>query len=405
MNILFMSLLDFDSLSERNIYTDLLRQFVINGHDLAVISPFEKKAVKTEKVIKEHNCTIIKIKIGNIQKVNIVEKGISTMMLENQIIHGIKKYLNTKKFDLVLYTTPPITFQNAISFVKRRDKAVTYLLLKDIFPQNALDLGMLTTKGWKGWIYNYFRNKECNLYRISDYIGCLSQANVDYILKHNPFVRKDHIEVCPNSIEVMTYHDEVDRIVMREKYGIPKDKKIIVYGGNLGKPQGIKDLLLCIRECETKNIFFLIIGSGTEYKYLEQYVKERKPYNLKIMPGLPKEEYEMLVRCCDVGLVSLDKRFTIPNFPCRMLSYMQASLPVLAMTDVNTDIRKAIEEGEFGYWCESGDVNGFSDLCRKMQDNKSLTQMGKNARKYLENFYSVERGYEIIMRHMQKKIG
>lgn len=405
MNILFMSLFDFDSLSEHNIYTDLLRQFVINKHSIDVISPYEKKTDKKEGIIKEENCTIIKLRIGNIQKTNFVEKGISTLMLESQIIHGIKKYLNKKKYDLILYTTPPITFQRAISYVKRRDNAVTYLLLKDIFPQNALDLGILTTKGCKGLVYNYFRKKECSLYRISDYIGCLSQANVDYVLKHNPFVHKESIEVCPNSVEILTYDDMVDKELMREKYNIPKKKKVIVYGGNLGKPQGIGDLLLCISKCEAENIFFLIIGSGTEYRHLEQYIKERKPHNLKILPGLPKEEYEMLIRCCDVGLVSLDKRFTIPNFPCRMLSYMQASLPVLAVTDVNTDIRKAIEEGKFGYWCESGDVNTFSDLCRKIQNNKSLIHMGKNARRYLEDFYSVERGYEIIMRHTQKKIG
>ena len=60
----------------------------------------------------------------------------------------------------------------------------------------------------------------------------------------------------------------------------------------------------------------------------------------------------VLANSCDVGLIFLDKRFTIPNFPSRLLSYMQASMPVLAATDVNTDIGKVIEEGESDIGCE-----------------------------------------------------
>lgn len=90
------------------------------------------------------------------------------------------------KFDLIIYSTPPITFQRAVEYVKERDNAQTYLLLKDIFPQNAVDIGILSKNGWKGLIYKYFRKKEKKLYGISDRIGCMSEANCKYILSHNP---------------------------------------------------------------------------------------------------------------------------------------------------------------------------------------------------------------------------
>lgn len=410
MNILFMSLLDFDSLKGRNIYTDLLRQFVANGHKVTVISPYEKRTGKKEGRVKEQNCVIIKFKIGNTQKVNFVEKGISMLMLERQMVQGIKRYLRGEKFDLILYTTPPITFQKAISYIKKRDNAKTYLLLKDIFPQNALDLGILSTKGWKGLFYRYFRYKERRLYRISDYIGCMSQGNVEYVLQHNPEVKtrndkekkekgKEIIEVCPNCIEPIDINiSEEERVELRRKYGIPLDKTVFIYGGNLGKPQGIKDLLYCICRCEIENSFFLVIGSGTEYKYLEKYVEEKKSDNLLILPGLPKEEYERVAKCCDVGLVCLDRHFTIPNFPSRILSYMQESIPVLAMTDANTDLREVIAEGNFGYWCENGDVEAFNLLCGKLQKKELLDDLGDNARRYLEEHYTAKIGYEIIMK-------
>ena len=195
MNVLFLTLLDFDSLDERNIYTDLLREFAKHGHNLFVISPVERRKNQETKLLKTDKATILKLKIGNTQKTNIIEKGISTISIEPQFIACIKKYFSDVKFDLVIYSTPPITFCNAIEFVKKRDGAKTYLLLKDIFPQNAVDIGMMSKNGIKGLIYKVFREKEKKLYRVSDYIGCMSQANVDYVLKHNPEINPEKVEI------------------------------------------------------------------------------------------------------------------------------------------------------------------------------------------------------------------
>ena len=115
-----------------------------------------------------------------------------------------------------------------------------------------------------------------------------------------------------------------------------------------------------------KGVYFLIIGSGTEYGKLKKYINEDKPRNVKLMQQLPKEDYDKIVSSCDIGLIFLDYRFTIPNFPSRLLSYMAAKLPVLACTDPNTDIGKLIIEGKFGWWCESNDVDVFVDIINKV---------------------------------------
>ena len=115
------------------------------------------------------------MQIGNIQKTNLIEKGISTLEIEQQYINAIKKYFNNEKFDLVLYATPPITFCKVIEFVKKRDGAFAYLMLKDIFPQNAVDLCMLKKSGFRGIAYKYFRSKEKHLYEISDKIGLITR--------------------------------------------------------------------------------------------------------------------------------------------------------------------------------------------------------------------------------------
>lgn len=400
MNVLFLTLLDFDSLDERNIYTDLLREFAKHGHNLFVISPVERRKNQETRVIKTERATILKLKIGNTQKTNIIEKGISTISIEPQFIAGIKKFFSDVKFDLVIYSTPPITFCNAIEYVKKRDGAKTYLLLKDIFPQNAVDIGIMSKSGIKGLIYKVFRNKEKKLYRISDYIGCMSQANVEYVLKQNPGINPEKVEICPNSVEVVDMSvDEKTRGEIRRKYAIPLDKTVFVYGGNLGKPQGIDFMIECLKsQKKNKEVYFLIVGDGTEYGKIETYVESDKPSNVRLMKRLPKEDYDNMVAACDVGMIFLDHRFTIPNFPSRLLSYMQAKIPVLAVTDPNTDIGKAIVDGGFGWWCESNDVEGFKKAIQIIA-NADISRYGENGFIYLNNNYKARDAYQTIINH------
>ncbi len=398
MNILFLTLLDFDSLAERNIYTDLLRKFYQEGHGVYVISPVErKKHAKTRLLRTDCRLAILKLRIGNIQKTNVIEKGITTVLLESAFISAIKRFYGDVVFDLVLYSTPPITFQRAVSYVKQRDSATTYLMLKDIFPQNAVDIGMLAKHGVKGLLYRYFRKKEKKLYQESDYIGCMSEANVAYVRKHNPEIVPDKVEVCPNCIEPIfrTFSDKEKKSI-RKKLGLPENKLLFIYGGNLGKPQGIPFLVQCLRSAASNSdVYFLIVGTGTEYDILERFSLSEKPKNIKIMKALPKDEYEEMTYAADVGLIFLDYRFTIPNFPSRMLTYMQAGIPVLAVTDENTDIGKVITEGGFGWWCKSNQVQGFIKIMKTVL-SADLSALGKNAFVYMMEHYTVEQVYQII---------
>ena len=402
MNVLFLSLGKYWSINESEGYTDLLREFVKNGHKVFILSPTERREGKKTQLIKEKGSVILKVKTGNIQKTNFIEKGISTVLIEQQFLNAVKKYFSRVHFDLVLYPTPPITFVKVVEYIKKRDNAKTYLLLKDIFPQNAVDIGIISKNGLKGILYKYFRGKERKLYSISDVIGCMSQANVNYVLNHNSDVPSAKVEICPNVIEVIDKSiTEEERIRIRKKYDLPINKKIFVYGGNLGRPQGIDYLIKCIRSQKTsKDAFFFVVGDGTEYSKLERFYESQKQTNFKLLKRLPKEDYDAVVASCDVGLIFLDHRFTIPNFPSRLLGYFQAKLPVLAVTDPNTDIGTVVEQGGFGWWCESNDVKMFARTVKKII-NTNTTAMGENGYRFLKNNYTAEKGYEIIMKRLK----
>ncbi len=404
MKVLFLTIGRMENIENKGIYTDLLRCFRKNGHQIYTISPYERREKKKTALTQENDVTMLHVKIGNITKCGLVEKGISTLLIEQQFISAIKKYFKNVKFDVVIYSTPPITFVNAVKFLKKRDHAKTYLLLKDIFPQNAVDIGMMPKSGPKAFLYHFFRWKEKKLYAISDKIGCMSQANVEYILSNNAEVRSEKIEVCANSIEVCDERlTPEQKTQFRQQYGIPTDKTVFIYGGNLGRPQDIPFVIECLKAnaCYDDR-YFVICGNGTEYPKLKAYIDTEHPKNILLINGLPKNEYDRFVGCCDVGLIFLDHRFTIPNFPSRLLAYMQKGMPVLACTDRRTDIGEVITNGGFGWWCESVSTDRFVEKIDEAL-HADLGALGKNAFAYLVENYTVERSYETIMKFIRQE--
>ena len=413
MNVIFLTMSRVRDITVRGIYSDLMRKFRDEGHCVYIVTPYERSLGKATELYELDGVHILGVKTLNLQKTSIIEKGVGQVLVESQYKRAIKKYLSELKFDLILYSTPPITFPNVIAYLKLKNpEANTYLLLKDIFPQNAVDMGMMSKKGVKGLLYRHFRSKEKKLYRLSDHIGCMSPANVEYLLKSNPGIAQERVEVAPNSLELapeLSASDErkkhlIEMGYIRNKYNLPTHKPIFIYGGNLGKPQGIDFLIKCLDNNKMRDdVFFLIVGDGTEYDKIATWVTKVHEHqdnsNVKLMQRLPKDDYDMLVRSCDVGLIFLDYRFTIPNFPSRLLSYLESKIPVLCATDSNCDMGRIADENGFGYWCESNDVAAFTSLVDKMLGSDRKV-MGEKGYAFLKANYLVDNTYNAIMSHV-----
>lgn len=406
MNILFLTMSSgLKDLETRGIYTDLMRKFRDEGHEVYIIYPNERRTGLPTILSESHGVHGLGVRTLNLTKTSVVEKGIGQLMLERLFKRALKRFFGGVKFDLILYSTPPITFNNVIRYAKKKSdgQTKTYLMLKDIFPQNAVDMGMLSTTGVKGVLYRMFRRKEEELYRISDHIGCMSPANIHYVLEHNPEVEPEKVELCPNSVELCDKESKCQRnkesYSIRVKYGLPEDRPIFIYGGNLGVPQGIPFLIECLEaNADREDCHFVVVGTGTYYQRLAEWHKARRPKVVTVMKGLPKEDYDHLVKACDIGLIFLDYRFTIPNFPSRLLSYLENKMPVIACTDPNSDIGSIAEENGFGLYVPSNNVNAFTLAVNNMLAS-NITVMGDNGYRFMCDNYLVEHSYNQIIKH------
>lgn len=405
MNVLFLTMSSaLKNIETSGIYTDLMRKFRDEGHEVYIMYPRERRTGLPTALQHEGRVHTLGVKTFNVTKTNIVEKGVGQVLLENQFRTALKKYFKKVRFDLILYSTPPITFTKVIKYAKQRNPhAITYLLLKDIFPQNAVDLGMLPKTGLKGLLYKSFRAKEKELYRVSDYIGCMSPANVTYVLKHNPEIPADKVEVAPNSYDIPKSHERLktEDNAIRQKYHLPVDKPIFIYGGNMGRPQGIPFLVNCMKAVKDReDCYFVIVGDGTEYPKLEAFIRDDQPTAVSVFKKLPKEDYDKLAGACDVGLIFLDYRFTIPNYPSRLLPYLMEHKPIIAATDPNCDTGTLAEANGYGFYCPSNSVDAFVHTVDRMLAS-DIKQLGENGYCFYLNNYTTTHTYDAVMRHVK----
>ena len=402
MRIIFLTMVNLTEVDTHGIYQDLMRKFRDEGHEIYIVSPRERRMGENTHLYETGGVHILGVRTLNLQRTNAIEKGIGQVLVETQFKKAIKKHLGNIKVDLILYSTPPITFPKVIQYLKESNpQAKTYLLLKDIFPQNAVDLGMMSKSGLKGILYRFFRKKEKKLYALSGHIGCMSPANVWYVLEHNQEVKPEKVEVAPNSYDIQepVVLNNEQCISIRQKYNLPTNRPIFIYGGNLGKPQGIPFLLKCLNaNADREDCHFVVIGNGTEYGKLETWYKTKQPKSVSVFQRLPKEDYDQLVRACDVGLIFLDYRFTIPNYPSRLLPYLMEKKPIIVATDPNCDTGSIAEQNGYGYWCPSNDVSAFTQCVNKMLKS-DLAQMGECGYQFYLNNYTVEHTYNAIMKH------
>ncbi len=390
MNVLFVSMLGID-LKEGGIYSDLINALLNSGHKVFLVDDQPIKNIDK----KHKNLIIISTGISITKFKNRYIKGLISLVLEFIIMFTMKFKLSHESIDLLLYATPPIMYTHILKFCKKRYRCMTFLMLKDIFPQNAVDEGILTSDSI---MYKYFRRKEKELYHLSDYIGCMSAENIRYLLTNNSEINEDKVILFPNSIQLQSYKlrkQSIDKL--RERLGIDKNKIVFVFAGNLGIAQGIPFLTKVIRAVANHpNIVFLIVGQGTHAESLKELAKTQK--NVLFLDKLSKKKYSLLLALCDVGIVSLGHMYTIPNYPSRILSYMEAALPIVAFTDKVTDIRSLVEkEAKCGFWSPADNLKAAVNKIEFLSsDEKLRTWMGQNGRRYCKKHFDVNKNVKIL---------
>ncbi|WP_443864247.1 glycosyltransferase family 4 protein [Fusobacterium ulcerans] len=180
-----------------------------------------------------------------------------------------------------------------------------------------------------------------------------------------------------------------------------------MFGGNMGKPQKLENILSLAEKClELPEVKFIFAGNGSERERLKKIAMDKKLKNIRFIDQLPREDYEKFTSACNIGLVSLDERFTVPNFPSKTTDYFKLSLPILASLDKCSaaDYGKFLEkEVRGGIFAEAGNIEDLYEKFLTLYNSKDLRkQLGNNGRGYYEEHLGVDKAYKTIMNIIKK---
>ncbi len=375
--------------SGSHLIYELAQELRVQGHTVNVVTSYPQYNLTLEQrkqyfptICNEEGIKIIRVKTLPHHKVNYFIRGIAEISLPFLYFFSIFRYLRTP-IDIVIVYSPPLTLGITGILVKKFYKSKFILNVQDIFPQNAIDLGIISNK----IIIIFFELIEQCIYAKTDYIINHSHGNKKFLIeKKNTPISK--VKVVYNWIDVDSYTRCESLITYRKLYGL-ENKFIFLFAGVTGPSQGLDFLLkIAYNVRDISDIFFLIVGDGTELERLKKIVQAQELTNVGFQSFVSREEYPKLVKEVDVGLVCLSSKNKTPVVPGKILGYMAAAKPVIALLHQESDGHVLIQEAQCGYSALSNDEQNSTSIIRKIySERKHLSQYGTRGFEYvLRNF-------------------
>ncbi len=382
MKILFLLLHLDENEKSSSMYTDLIEEFRDNGHDITIMAPSHNN--KTY-ITKERGVEVLRVKSRESLGIsNMIKKGIALALLPFYYKKAFNKYLSNCKFDWIFMPTPPITLIDFVDYIKNETNSKFYLILRDIHPQSAKSIGLIKYK----FMYNYLAKRAKRGYEISDFIGCMSQGNIDFIANEYPELDKSKLVLLLNWQKDTGY--DAPKIDIRSKFNYG-NKTLILFGGNIGLGQRVENIYnLASHYSNNDNLVFLIIGKGVKKESLKELADKNNLSNIHFIDFLPREEYLDFVKSVDIGLISINENYKVPTCPSKAVSYMSLKIPIFAMINPNSDYGDIIQNSGAGYWVVgSKDEQTYISLDKMIESKILRTEMGENGYKfYLSNLTS-----------------
>lgn len=390
MNILFIYWANPGDPGSSTLSRDMADEFSRQGHEVTSVIPLEKKFKKATYICQKPNHTTLHLRTGNFFNLTSkVEKAITALTIANTLLNGIMEYLKNYKFDLIITRAPFLGDPKLVIPLRQYYKCPVYLMLFDIFPQTAWDMGIIKSR----LIYNFFKHQEKKMLEALDIIWCTSPGNARYMLNAYPNLNPKHIKWLYHYATIEP-SPQIDKLSARQSLGYNENDFIALFGGNMGIPQKLENLLFLANKAKSlPHAKFLFIGVGTEKDRIEKMAKTMQLDNVKFISYLPRPEYELLAAICNIGLVSLDERFTVPNFPSKTTDYFKICLPILASLDASAadDYGNLLQnEIHAGLYALSGDISTLFEKFKQLYNDPTLCiEMGKNGREFYEQELNV----------------
>lgn len=369
---------------------DLSREFARQGHHLTVMLP--SPDIKASWQIEERDgAQVLHLKAPRTKDIDYIRRTLSEFLMPFVMRRNLKRSpLANEKWDAVVWYSPSIFHGPFVNALKRASACKAYLIIRDIFPEWAVDMGIIG----RGLPYRFFDAVARYQYSVADIIGIQTPGNSGYFESWQAQAGRK-LEVLQNWLDQPASKSCALRVSATPLAG----RKLFVYAGNMGVAQGMDILLdLAAKLLARPDVGFLFVGRGSDAQRLRSAAQSRGLTNVLFFDEIDPDEIPDLYAQCHVGIVALDPRHKSHNIPGKFLSYMQSGLPVLANLNAQNDLAALIRAEQVGQACESNQLDELHELALKILEQRDADiAMPERCRSLFAREFSAEHAVKQIV--------
>jgi len=382
----------FSNRSGAQILRDLTQTLALKGVKVTVITPHHKGYYKKPQLMPE-NLELRPFYFPTIKTTNnVVRAFLENLSIIPFLYNALQENLK-KEYSGLIYYSPSIFIGTTVYLFKKLFKIKTYLILRDIFPDWAVESKIIKQNSPIHLYFQYFSEIS---YNAADKIGVMSQSSILTLLDHG--IKRGKIEVLPNWLSDHYISEIQPNVKFREENDL-KGKIVFFYAGNLGRAQHIESFFPILEEFKAdKNIAFAFFGSGESVQNLKNICK--KIPNANYYGNLSEVEYYSIAKNLDVGLICLNKDLKMSNYPGKCLGYMLMKKPFVGLMNPGNDMIDEIEEHKIGkvfYYEENYHLSLVNTIKYLSKNIRKIQEMGDNGYKLLSQKYSSDKVSDQIL--------
>ncbi len=356
---------------------DLSREFRNQGHEITVILPSSE--IEHSWLLEGiENVQVLRLRAPKTKDVNYIRRTFAEFFMPFFMRRNLNKSpLAKERWDGIVWYSPSIFHGPLVRAIKVASNCKSYLIIRDIFPQWAVDVGLMSSRGL---IYHFFNTVARYQYSVADIIGVQTPGNLNYFKKWVSGGNRQ-LEVLQNWL--------FDSPAIKCSICLSNTKlagrKIFVYAGNMGVAQGVGAFLdLAELFQERLGVGFLFVGRGSDAAKLAEDARLRRLNNVLFYDEIHPDEIPGLYAQCAVGLVALDPKHRSHNIPGKFLTYMQAGLPVLARINSGNDLVEIIKKNNVGRVIVDKERNSLVTQASELLD---VIEVDRNVKDRCRNLY------------------
>lgn len=331
----------------------------------------------------ERGVSVLRVNVMPMTNVGYVRRGLATLLAPLQMVRAARRY-NLSEFDAVFVYSPPLTF-GLIGVYFRWLGARFVFNVQDVFPQNAIDLGVLRNP----IVIELFRRLERFIYAKADVVTVHSPGNAEFIRasSRSPLAK---VVVLDNWIDFRSIRP-VGRRNFRKEYGL-EGRVVALFAGVIGPSQGLVSVVRAMaRVVDVENFVLLVVGDGSAREDAEKVADDLSLTNVVFKPFISQDDYPDLLAAADIGVVSLSAEVKTPVVPGKLLGYMAAALPVAAFVNDRSDVFPLVESSGCGLACLSSDTVAVAEILRSLASDGALRlAFGSAGRAHAEQYFSID---------------